>query len=71
MSEKPKASAPSANQPKPIKKFSEMLNLPNKQRVLEELRLLESLMAQAVKDKDWSGALKIQQAAHEILQKKR
>jgi hypothetical protein len=58
------------NETKPeerLKSFSELADVPQKDRVKHELRILESLMAQAVRDKDWPNALKVFNEAHSIL----
>lgn len=50
-----------------LKPFSELLDLPQKERVKHELRILEGLMAQAIKDKEYAGALRTFSEAHAIL----
>lgn len=47
--------------------FSELLELEPADRRRHELRILEGLMAQAVREKDWTGALRMFDSAHKIL----
>jgi hypothetical protein len=51
----------------PIKRFSELLDLPGPDRIKHELRILEGLMGQAIKDKEFAAAIKIFEQAHTIL----
>ena len=54
---------------KPIRRLSELIDVEPRERIREELRILEGLMAQAIRDKDWTGSLKIFESAHEILKR--
>jgi hypothetical protein len=60
-----------SKEPERLLSFSELLTIPKEQRVKHELRILESLMAQAVRDKDWPNALKVFNEAHSILSRLR
>ena len=57
----------SAKTSETLLRFSELLDLPKPERAKAELRILEGLMAQAIRDKDWTGSLKIFESAHSLL----
>lgn len=60
-----------AEAPSPPLYFSEIAKLPTpQQRKHELLRLLDSLMAQAIRGNDWPGALKVFSEATEIINRK-
>jgi hypothetical protein len=63
----PEVSTEPATPAQPLKRFTDLLDLGQRERIKEELRILEGLMAQAVRDKDWGGTLKIFEAAHKLL----
>lgn len=49
----------SGDKPEPLKKLSELVDVPPDKRLKHQLRILDGLLAQAVKDKDYAAALKI------------
>ena len=51
----------------PIKKFSELVDLDPRERHRQELRMLEALMAQAIREKDFNAAKAIFVEAHKLL----
>lgn len=51
----------------PIKKFSDLVDCDPRERIKQELRILEALMAQAIRDKDFTGAKGIFAEAHKLL----
>jgi hypothetical protein len=56
-----------AAQPVPLKKFIDLLDVPREERVRQELRMLEGLMAQALQKGKYTEALKIFEAAQSML----
>jgi hypothetical protein len=52
-----------------LKSFSELIPLSPVERNMHQLQILEALMSQAVRDKDWPNALKIFNEAHNMLKK--
>ena len=51
----------------PLKRLSEMVDMPPHERMRHQLRILDGLMAAAVRDKDYIAALRITESARNIL----
>jgi hypothetical protein len=55
--------------PEPLKKFSELVDCDSADRTRHQLRILEGMMANAIKEKAWDDALKIFEKAQEMLRR--
>lgn len=53
--------------PERLKSFSEIAKLPIQDRPAAELKILDGLIAAAVKEKDWNAAMKIFERAHQLI----
>jgi hypothetical protein len=52
-----------------LKTFSALIDVDAQERLRCELRILEGLMANAIREKAWDAALKIFEKAHELLRR--
>ena len=66
----PKPDAPDPGQPEPLRKFVDLLAMTNDERLRQQLRLLDGLLARAVSSGKFTEALAIEKRADELLRRR-